>query len=394
MQLTPTQGFIPPRLCALRIALVFIGAFWSSGTAVAFFPLWLQARGLTALQIGMVLAAASWTQMVLGPSLAHVADRRGDRRRPIIAVIIFVLIAFILLGQVTSFPLLFVLWGCAGAAIQSTVPLLDNLTNLARPLGVDYGRVRLWGSAAFMIATVAGSLMFQGTVVTGVWWAMFAGYVLAFMAANFLPDLKAAAVPAQTARLRGLLKHPTFLVFLLSSAMLQASHGALYGFATLHWQTAGYSGLTIGGLWAEGVIVEILLFALAGRIFGQVKPHYFLIIAACGGLIRWPVLAFSTALPALWAVQALHSVTFGAAHLGAIGFISRAAPVGLGATTQAIYTAVSGGAAMGLSIALSGWIYGRWGGLAFLAMAGLSLIGGIAALMVGRLWQGTPLATE
>lgn len=394
MQLTPTQGFAPPRLCALRIALVFSGAFWSSGTAVAFFPSWLQTRGLTALQIGMVLAAASWTQMVLGPSLAHVADRRGDRRRPIIAVIIFVLIAFILLGQVTSFPLLFVLWGCAGAAIQSTVPLLDNLTNLARPFGVDYGRVRLWGSTAFMIATVAGSLMFQGAAVTGVWWSMFAGYALAFMAANFLPDLKTAAIPAQTARLRGLLKHPTFLVFLLSSAMLQASHGALYGFATLHWQTAGYSGLTIGALWAEGVIVEILLFALAGRIFSRVKPHYFLIIAACGGLIRWPVLAFSTALPALWAVQALHSVTFGAAHLGAIGFISRAAPVGLGATTQAIYTAVSGGAAMGLSIALSGWIYGRWGGLAFMAMAGLSLIGGIAALVVGRLWQGTPLATE
>ena len=112
-------------------------------------------------------------------------------------------------------------------------------------------------------------------------------------------------------------------------------------------------------------------------------PPGLLILAGLAGILRWSVLAASTALPVLIAVQALHALTFGAAHLGAMHFIARAAPPGLSATAQGLYSAVSGGIAMGLAMLAAGVLYDAAAGRAFLAMAALSG-GGLALAIVLR----------
>jgi PPP family 3-phenylpropionic acid transporter len=101
-------------------------------------------------------------------------------------------------------------------------------------------------------------------------------------------------------------------------------------------------------------------------------------------MVRWTVLAGTTALPALIAVQLLHALTFGAAHLGAVHFIARRAPPGLAATAQGLYAALSGGLAMGLASLLAGWLYAAVEARAFLAMAAMSAGGLALALALGR----------
>jgi len=55
-------------------------------------------------------------------------------------------------------------------------------------------------------------------------------------------------------------KNPVFILFLFAGGLGQASHAFYYGLGTLHWQSLGYSGLTIGLLWSIGVVAEIILF--------------------------------------------------------------------------------------------------------------------------------------
>ncbi len=71
---------------------------------------------------------------------------------------------------------------------------------------------------------------------------------------------------------------------------------AYYGFSALHWQAAGLSEATIGWLWAEGVAVEVLLFALSGAVMARASPAALLMLAALAGMLRWTVLASSTDL--------------------------------------------------------------------------------------------------
>jgi PPP family 3-phenylpropionic acid transporter len=137
----------------------------------------------------------------------------------------------------------------------------------------------------------------------------------------------------------------------------------------------------IGGLWAEGVVAEILLFSVSGFFVARFGPIGLLALAGFSGIARWAVLAQSTELAALLSVQVLHAITFGAVHLGAMHFVARNAPPGLSATAQGIYASASG-LAMGLAMIGAGGLFAAFQGNAFFAMAAISAVGtGLAALL-------------
>jgi MFS transporter, PPP family, 3-phenylpropionic acid transporter len=91
------------------------------------------------------------------------------------------------------------------------------------------------------------------------------------------------------------------------------------------------------------------------------------------------VMAFAPALAVLAAVQLLHAATFAMQHLSAMLVLSRSVPPERAGTAQALHAALGYGAPGGLLVLLAGFLYSRFGGLAFLAMAA---IGGSALLLV------------
>ena len=112
-----------------------------------------------------------------------------------------------------------------------------------------------------------------------------------------------------------------------AASLVQASHAVYYGFSTLDWRAAGLDGTTIGALWALGVVAEIALFALSGRLPAWIGPTVLLAIGGAGATLRWGAMAFDPPVWLLPALQGLHGLSFGATHLGGISFLaaSRAA---------------------------------------------------------------------
>ena len=90
-------------------------------------------------------------------------------------------------------------------------------------------------------------------------------------------------------------------------------------------------------------------------------------------------------------VQWLHGLTFAATHLGAMHFLARAIPREHSATAQTLYAALGVGLFMGLAMILSGNLYSSLAGTAFHAMAVMSMLGGIAGLVLARFWRGSVL---
>ena len=125
-----------------------------------------------------------------------------------------------------------------------------------------------------------------------------------------------------------------------------------------------------------------MLFAISGRL--PIAPTTLLLAGAAGAVMRWGAMAFDPPAILLPPLQCLHALSFGASHLGALGFIARTIPPKLGATAQG-YLAVALGLAMAASMALAGVLYARWGSLAYGAMAALAVAGGVCALAARRL---------
>ncbi len=129
------------------------------------------------------------------------------------------------------------------------------------------------------------------------------------------------------------------------------------------------------------------LRARAKPILARIGIPGMLILGAAAGVIRWTGTGAGTELWLLVPMQVLHGITFGATHLGGMTLIQRHIAPGMSASAQALYSSLGMGAAMGLTMAMSGWLYEAMGGQAFWVMACLSFSSLCLALVVREKWR-------
>lgn len=368
---------------AFRLSFFFAAIFLVVGIMLPFWPVWLKARGLTDIEIGLLLSAGMWLRAFTNPLLAQIADRRGRPDQLLIALGWGALISHLFYYPVYGFWPLLTISLIAYMLFSPLMSLGDAVTMLkVRDGALDYGRVRLWGSLTFIAAATLGGHLIEGRPADFILWLVIASLILTVVACHLMPPARTAGSKKFFAPLREIARNRKLILFMLAAGLLQASHGVYYGFATLHWQAAGLSAGVIGALWAEGVVAEIVLFAFSGRLVRIFGPVGLLWLAAAAGLIRWFALGTTEALPVLIAVQGLHAFTFGAAHIAAMHYIAATVPASHGATAQSLYSSTAQGCIMAASMLASGWLYAAFSGGAFIAMAVMSLVGGLLAIPI------------
>jgi PPP family 3-phenylpropionic acid transporter len=374
----------------IRYATLYGGFFLTAGIMLPFWPLWLESRGLSSLQIGFVLALGPWMRVFSNPLIAQISDRSGQPKFLLVILSTLSLIAFLLFLPAGSFPYILCVSLIASICFPAMLPIAESqvMSSVIR-YGLDYGRIRLWGSLAFIIGTLGTGFLIGKYNPNLILILIILGLLLTLLAALVFPQEFKQQDSYNNSTIVTLLKQPQFILFVISASLLQASHAVYNGFSTLYWKEAGIQEQLIGVLWVEGVFAEILLFSISGFLVSRIGPIKLLGIAGVCGLIRWTVLAQSTDISALLSTQFLHALTFGAVHLGAMHFIAINAPAGKTATAQGIYTSISG-LVMGLAMVGAGSLYELFNGKAFYAMAIISALGLIMTLILSLRSVKTP----
>jgi PPP family 3-phenylpropionic acid transporter len=370
---------------AFRLAFFYCALFTVLGVQLPFLPVWLAAKGLDSGIIGVVLAIPMVVRLFAIPIASRQADQHDALRATIIISATAAVVGYAALGLAQSVAAIIVAYVFASAVSTPLMPLADALAlrGLHR-YRQAYGPVRLWGSAAFIVSSLGAGAALDTIAASNLIWLVVAATALTAIAAWVLapPGDEPVSASAKPATRPGLLRQPAFLAVTAAASLIQASHAVYYGFSTIDWQAAGLGGGPIGALWGLGVLAEIVLFAVSGRM--RLTSTTLILAGACGAVVRWLVMALDPPTVLLPLLQCLHALSFGATHLGAIGFVARAASAGSSATAQG-YLAVSLGLVMAMAMALAGWLYARWGGLAYLAMALIAAAGGLCALAARRL---------
>lgn len=352
-----------------RVGL-FMTAIFAVTAVNAFMPLWFAERGLSATAIGQVLGLASLFRVMAGPWWGTVADRIG-LRRPVMTTAACVATSLSLTYVPLNgfFPILFVA-AFLGVAASALGPLSDSLAlALAREGKMEYGPVRAAGSISYMVVTAAAGQVLALLGATLVPWLQALGYGLAAVFTRLLPE---AQTPPAAPRVLGgwaLFRLTPFRVTVACTALIQGSHAAYYGFAALYWRSQGFGDDIIGLLFAEGIIAEVALFLWGRRLVERLGPAGLTSCAAAAAIIRWTGTAFAPPLAVLAVLQLLHAATFAMQHLAAMMLLSRSIPPERAATAQALHSALGQGVPNGLMMLLTGYLYARFGGHAFLAMA-------------------------
>lgn len=374
-----------PSRTGLRLALFYGASFAVLGIMLPFWPVWLASRGLDPSEIGLVLALLTAIRIVATPAVAHYADRIGERRRVIVWLSAISAVAFAMFFLARDFWPILIITALFSSTRAGVMPLGESLTMLcAHERGLDYGRLRLWGSLSFMAAAAATGWLLTGRPEDLVFWLVLGALVFSLGSCLALPEARPGKASRGRAPLIGVLRTKSFVLFLAAAALVQGGHAVYYAFGTLSWRAAGHSDTVIGLLWAEGVIAEVALFAVGARLLKVITPAGLIALGGAAGALRWAVTGADPDLPVLIVMQLLHAFTFGAAHLGAIHFVARAVPTAESATAQSLYAAASIGAGLGLAMLISGPLYDAFGGGAYYAMAAMSAMGCALGLLLGR----------
>lgn len=378
------------RTIAWRISFYFAALFLVPGVHLPFWSVWLQSRGLSAPEISAVLSSAILIRLVAGPTAAHLVDRSGARRQAIIILSWASCAVFAAFWWTHGFWPIFLL-GILHAAIWSPItPFSENVALLAASrYGLQYGRLRLWGSVSFLIAAYLAGLWLKGRDDDWIFALLLAGLLALSLASHLLPDLR---LPLDRPKLAGapvlqLLRNRLFLAFLGANACLQASHAMLYTFGTLQWREAGLSDAQIGFLWAEGVLAEVILFAVGQRVAQRTGGVGLMALAAMGGILRWGLTGPMDSFEWLVLLNLLHAATFGCAHLGAMRLLADGVAHDASATAQTLYTGANATVLATATLAI-GPLFPLAGGLTYLAMLPFSLAGGACVLLLWRHRQG------
>ncbi len=371
------------------MTLVMAFLFSASGMLMVFLPRWLAGEhGLTGVQIGAVFSLAQLTRILTGPIIAYWADAATDRSAPLRIVSVATIAAFAGFFFVANDFWSLLLWGFAALSLmQAMTPLVEAGVLRATAQGkLSYGIARGIGSISFIVATTAGGLLVSrfgpGAVVV---WTLAACTMAATSAwFGLRREFRVATVP--TARdgvhaIAALVRQPGFLVLIVSCGLIQSAHAFYYGFSTLVWQAQGLGDATAGLLWGFGVAVEVVFLLCLSPIERRVSPRTLILAGAAGGVVRWLMMGFAPVGLLLWPLQALHMLSFAAAHVGAMRLLYRAAPE-RAALAQTLYAGLSGGLFMGASSQFSGILYDLHGARGYWLMAGLAALGGALAVLI------------
>jgi PPP family 3-phenylpropionic acid transporter len=378
----PTLATIPiasrpsARRFATRLALFYGAVFGLVGTQLPFFPVWLKSIGIDASWIGLITAVPSLTRFTVLPLVIGLAERRQSLRGVMIVTAFATALGFSVLGtlhQPLAVLIGFALTACAWTPL---VPLADGyaLKGVVR-YGLNYGPLRLWGSAAFVVGAMACGLLVDVIAARNLIWVIAALAALGAAVSLGLQRLDAPeAVAASWPAANALLREPGFVAIVVAAALIQASHAAYYTFASITWQASGLGGLTIAGLWVLGVLAEIVVFALSPRF--TLSPAMLVVLGGLSAMARWLITAQQPPVEILAVVQLMHGLTYGVTQVGTMGLLVHHVPSHVVATAQGYLTACIGIASSSAAM-LSGVIYAQHGRSVYYAMAAVALAGAL-----------------
>lgn len=373
----------PSNTIARRIiAAQYFVYFGGVGIFLPYFNLYCYHLGFSGTQIGTLSGLRSVVLVLMPLAWGALADRFHARRKLFILCNLGSALLWSLILGVSSFRAM------AAVTVAYTIfyaPLVSFLEAITMDtLGHQkrrYGHMRVWGSLAFILVVLVLGQFLERQPLHWVVILILVGLGIQSLLSFWIP-----AGPTDTGRYFGTgfrhLLRPRVIVFLTAAFLMLVSHGAYYGFFSIHLEELGLGRGFIGAAWALAASAEIFVMLNSDRILSAFSYPGVLRFSFVMATLRWLLLWRVTSAPAILATQVLHAFTYGSFHIASILYMDQLAPPEVKTLGQAINNAVTFGLGLMVGFFLSGWGYevlgsrGLFGASSFVAFLGGVLIWG------------------
>ena len=346
------------------------------GMYLPFFNLYCYHLGFSGLSIGILSAVRSVAMVVFPLMWGALADRLGARRSIyILCSFCSALIWMQYLFTVEFGPMLAItiLYGTFYAPIIS---FLEAFTmDILGKEKKNYGHLRVWGSISFIAVVLMLGKVIDLYSIEIIIVLILAGSSMFALMSTRIPAIQPLKRKRLSKGAKGLLDGRV-LVFLSCAFLMLVSHGAYYGFFSIHLENLGFGSTFIGLAWALASAAEILVMIRSDQIFGRFSLESVLIFSFMVAALRWFVLFWAQSAAAILLSQLLHAITYGTFHIASILYIDRLAPDRAKTLGQAVNNAISYGLGLMVGFFFNGYLYEISGSFTLFMISSLIALSG------------------
>lgn len=356
------------------LALFFAAYFGFVGLYSPFLGPYLKSIGhdlhVIALTVGMMQF-----MRIIGPFLwGSLSDYTDHRVRWIrvgaFAGFVFSIFTFYF-DQSIGYLIFFIL--LMNLSVSGLVPMSDALCmELCQGDLGRYGRLRVFGSLGFVLTVVVFGFVADhfGYKSYPVWVALslLLSFVFSFLfhdvGKNSSSDLlrKKVGHLSFMQEVYGLFSSVVLRRFWLASFFMVLSHGVFYAYYSLYLLENGYTERSIGGLWAFGVLCEVLFFIYQSRILKSGSLRAWLAVSYGLCAVRFLMTAmFPQSALLMMLSQGFHAFTFAAHHSASIAWLRVNVSSNLRVRGQAMYACIAYGLGGSAGTLLGRYVWEYWG---------------------------------
>ena len=335
----------------------------------SFLPVYLKALGYTATEVANIMVIDAVIGLV-GVSIlwGWISDR--TQKPALMLKILAFGAAFsfipILTGQYWMIFIGYILFGFFTNPISG---IADSLAIIkSKEMGVDYGKIRVWGSVGWLTATLligfilalkevntdingfadvwtVLKFMFEGNDINWnnpmVIMVIIGGFGMTFISALGFKERKLEQKSdkdkVKLTDIKAIFKNTYFLVFLLVVIFHIICLRSYYFSYGMHIQNLKLSPAILSIAFSVGTIAEILAFTFFGKIKKHFKLETIVGIALFVSLLRWLLVANTSSPLVVISLQVLQAASSGLFIAAAVSIVAEAAEVRLLATYQQVY---------------------------------------------------------
>jgi len=385
---TPADGF--GRL-SLKTSTLYAAVYLHFGVFSVFMPVWLlKHAGLPASQIGLLMSLPLLLRILFVAPVSALADHLRQIREVLFVCLVLMAALVGSLSLVRGFVPIAIFFVVL-SMVWDPIPILTDSYAVAavRVRGLNFGRMRLWGSLAHISANFIGGAIIDYAGIRTVPWMTAALLLVPLAIIPFLPADRhfGDPVPAAKGEWTRLVKDRPLMIVLFATCLILGSQGLFGGFAAIQWTAKGFSSRFIAELNGVGIAAEIVILWACQRMLGRRSPLVLILVMAGLTVVRWLLMTLDPGPALLVAIQLLQGAGMGVVA-GLMLFIAERAPAHLMATAQGLYAVIVGVIAA-LVVAGSGFLWQAFGPRAYLAMALITAVGmGLVAMQLNAFKTG------
>jgi PPP family 3-phenylpropionic acid transporter len=381
---------VPLRRVQLRrvqVLFTFVGV--AEASILPFLPIVLKDRGLSAAEIGVVLAVAALAGFVATPLWGHAADGRLGAERALVLASVAAAVAVGPLVLARSFLTLTIVVVLVTSARSAMASLTDAIA--LEHLGDDraqYGQVRLWLSLGWAISACVWGIVLQTGGLRWLPWIYAACVLVVALAAHSVGGGRTVHDPSPVGARRAMLA--ALAPFLLSLLLLFAAFSATFSFISIRIRELGGGLFVVGAATALQAIAEAPVMRITPRLNRLLGHRALYVVGSLFFVASFVAWAFLDQPLAIALVKLVAGIGFALVYVGSVLLVDDLVPPALRGTGQGLAKAVTFGLSPILGSLAGGAIYDYAGPRAlFLACAAAALVAATSVFVIAARSRAT-----